>query len=327
MDGISLNLILTYKCNYECDHCISNCSPSREETMKIYQAKEYIDKVVSTTNVNQIGYTGGEPFLYYEMLKELIGYSYNEYGIAGGVVTNCFWAKSEKEADHKLEELYNNGLRSIVVSCDSYHLKYGSIKPIEYVVHKSLDLGLTICINTVVTKDVSISKNDIPRLLKLTDDDMENGIIIKEIGLLRLGRTLTHIPEDCLIETEDEMYFNGACPFVLKIPTITPRGSVYSCCCFGDDEVNPTELIGYGGNVNHDSIENILTNMEGNLLFNIFKYKGPYSLLKTIKERRSDIEIRGKYLSNCDICVELYHNPQVKEELKKLLREMAYQNL
>lgn len=291
--------------------------------MTIEQAKEYIDKTVSVINVGHVGYTGGEPFLLYKMVRELMGYTYNKYGITGGVVTNCFWAKSESETNQKLDELYQNGLRSLVVSCDSYHLEYGSLEFIKRVVHKVLDLGISLCINTVVTKDVSVCKNDIPRLLDLTEKDMEKDITIKEIGLLKLGRTLTHIPGDSLIDTEDETFFNGKCPYVINTPAITPSGSVYPCCCFGDDEKTPTDLIGYCGNIKDDSFENIFENMQNNLLFNLFAHKGPYSLLKIIMERQKDIPTRGRYLSNCDICVELYHNPKVREELSKLLTEMA----
>lgn len=320
--GVNLNLLLTYKCNFACKHCLSNCGPHREERMTFEQAKDYIDQIISVIKVGFVGYTGGEPFLYYDMLRDLVSYTYHKYGIIGGVVTNCSWAKNESRAKEKLDELYQNGLRSLVVSCDSYHLQYGSLDSIRYVVHRALELGISLCINTVVTKDVKICKNDVPKLLNLSENDFEKDITIKEIGPIKMGRTLTHIEEKDLIETEDPHYYNGNCPFVINTPTITPNGSVFACCCFGNAEETPHELIGYCGNVNSDSFKNIFEGMEKNLLFNLLAHHGPYQLLEMVKKQQRNIKIRGKYLSTCDVCVELYHNPDVRKGLSDLLNAL-----
>lgn len=323
INGANLNLLLTYKCNYLCNHCISSCGPKREETMSFNQAKDYIDNTLSVIEVGNVGYTGGEPFLYYDLLKHLMDYTYNKYGIPGGVVTNSFWAVSKEIVKEKLDELYKCGLRSMVISCDSYHLKYVSVEAIRHVVHKALELGIPICINTIVTKNTKICKNDIPGLLSLSKADIENNVTIKEIGPLRIGRALTHISAENLIDTDNESYFNGSCPYVINTPTITPNGSVYACCCFGDAQKDPEKLIGYCGNIHKDTFENVLGAMKSNLLFNIIANYGPYSLLKTITETEKDIPLRGRYLSTCDICVELYHNPRVRSALGKLLESLV----
>ena len=152
---------------------------------------------------------------------------------------------------------------------------------------------------------------------------MEKDITLKEIVPLRVGRALTQIPRESLIDTEDEQFFNGKCPYVINTPTITPNGSVYACCCFGDAQTNPHDLIGYCGNVNTESFEDVFEGMQKNLIFNIFSKHGPYSLLKMIVEQQKEIVIRGKYLSTCDICVELYHNPNVRKSLSEFLTKMV----
>ncbi len=59
-------------------------------------------------------------------------------------------------------------------------------------------------------------------------------------------------------------------------------------------------------------------------IYNLFEYAHEEGGLPSIAEI-NDV-IYWFVSDNCDICVELYHNSQVREELNKLLSEMAYQN-
>lgn len=319
----NLNFVLTYKCDLYCRHCLSDCGPGRTEVISMQAARECLDAAVTEMAVGSVGCTGGEPFLVYEMVRELLSYSYQKYGIQGGVVTNCGWAESADLAERKLRELYRCGLRSMVVSCDSFHLRFVSPESIKRVVHAALDLGILITVNTVVTRSGSVCKNDVPALLDIPAESLEKRVLIKELGPLRVGRALDRVREDELIATDQEQYFNGSCPFVIWTPTVTPNGSVYACCCFGNAERNPSDLIGYCGNTRQTDFKSILRLMQNNLFFNLAARHGPYSLFKMIRQRRPEIPVRGRYLCNCDICVELYHNAPVRQELAELLTELA----
>ena len=319
MQNANFNLVLTYRCNFSCDHCLSNCGPNRKETMSLEQARYYIDETVSNIKVHNVGFTGGEVFLCYDLVRELTDYTYQQYGIPGGVVTNCFWANSRETAKQIITELYHSGLRTMVVSCDSFHLQYVPAESIRRVVHQALALGISVTVNTVVTKDGSICKNDIPNLLALSPADMQNNLILKEIGPLRLGRAAQAIRSENYIDTQHEQYFNGSCPFVMVTPTITPNGCMYACCCFGDAEVNSSDLIGYCGNANEEPLGQVYYKMQNNLLFHLLSRHGPYSLLKTVKEKRPDLKVRERYLGTCDVCVELYHNLEVRSALVEYL--------
>lgn len=317
---VNLNLITTYRCNFTCRHCISDCSPSRNEVMDISTAKKYIDETVAAVEVGNVGYTGGEPFLIYDTVLSLMDFTAGKYGIPGGMVTNCYWANDASVTNVKMNELYKSGLRSLVVSCDSFHLEFVPLENIKRVVHKALDLGITTNVNIVVSKNGSVSKNNITKLLSISLDDFKKGLTIKEFGPLLIGRAKSEITSEEIIDTDNQAFYNGICPFVVNTPSISPYGNIYACCCFGDDAYNGEDRIGYCGNAERDGIKNVFERMKQDLLFNLLANVGPYRVLEIIMDNFGQIRTRGRYLSTCDVCVELYHNHEVRKHLVDMLQ-------
>lgn len=61
---VVLTLVTTHKCTASCSSCCFNCSPSRKESMKLVDLKEYIDiSMNSFPSIEVIVLTGGEAFL------------------------------------------------------------------------------------------------------------------------------------------------------------------------------------------------------------------------------------------------------------------------
>lgn len=291
--------------------------------MSFAQASGYIDKASAVLELNSIGYTGGEVFLCFPLLRKLIDYAYQNHGVHQGAVTNCSWATSDDIAAQKLRELHLYGLRYLTVSCDSFHSEYIPVDRVRRVVHAALDLGIMVCVNAVVTKTGSISKQNLPELLSLSTDEMQHTLSIKEFSPLRVGRAVEQCPSNELICTSDERWFNGSCPYVKATPTICPDGSLFACCCFGDAEQMPASQIGYVGNVESTDFQSTVARMEHDLLFTLLSTRGPYSLLQDVIKREPNVCVRRKYLTNCEVCVELYHNPAVREVLSDTLHALS----
>ncbi len=97
-----VGLILTYRCNAECRHCFFECSPSRTGVMPRQTAKRAIDEA-SKLGAEWVSFSGGEPFLEYDLMKELIALSIGKRLIPE-VVTNGFWGQTMEEArgEHQL---------------------------------------------------------------------------------------------------------------------------------------------------------------------------------------------------------------------------------
>ena len=114
-----LHLLLTYECNYECDHCFVWGSPWQTGTMTLEDIRQILSQAVELGTINSIYFEGGEPFLYYPIMlcgiQEAV-----DHGFKAGIVTNSYWAT---EVDDALVWLRNlEGLiQDLSVSSDLYH--------------------------------------------------------------------------------------------------------------------------------------------------------------------------------------------------------------
>lgn len=316
------NLVLTYRCNFNCRHCIADAGPARSEELPLRLAKEFIDGVAAGAEIGLVGYTGGEPFLVYDSLLHLMDYSYQRHGKMQGVVTNASWAVSPEITLSKIKQLHAAGLRKLTISCDSLHLEYGDATAIKRVIDACLGLGIGVCINIVVMRSGSVCKTNLAQVLGLSPEDFEKGIMVKEFGPIMVGRARRELSAADLIASEDPSYFGGNCPFVIWTPTIAPDGSVFACCCFGDAERDPQNQIGYAGNLRQSGFAEIFAAMQNDLLLNLLAHHGPYAVLQILKSRCPDLQVRKQYFGTCDVCVELFHNPGARSELVNLLQNL-----
>ena len=113
-----LHLLLTYECNYECDHCFVWGGPSQKGTMT-EDVIEHILAEAAAAGIRWIYFEGGEPFLYYETLCNGVRMA-RAGGFKAGIVTNAYWATSEAEAIERLAPLAGL-VDDLSVSDDNYH--------------------------------------------------------------------------------------------------------------------------------------------------------------------------------------------------------------
>jgi hypothetical protein len=114
-----LHLLLTYECNYECDHCFVWGGPSQTGTMSLQTVERILDEARALGTVRWIYFEGGEPFLYYETLVDGVRLA-REAGFSVGIVSNAFWAKSEVEAREQLAP-FAGLVDDLSISSDAYH--------------------------------------------------------------------------------------------------------------------------------------------------------------------------------------------------------------
>ena len=67
-----VHLLLTYECNFECDHCFVWSSPRHKGTMSPEQIREILEQSKRLGTVEWIYFEGGEPFLYHAELVEVV---------------------------------------------------------------------------------------------------------------------------------------------------------------------------------------------------------------------------------------------------------------
>jgi len=116
----SIHFILTYTCNFQCDHCFLYCHPFAKGTFTIQQIKDALGEFKKMGSITSVGFEGGEAFLFYPVLSESVGLA-NQHGFDTSIQTNCFWATTKEDAMLWLAPLKANGLSFLEVSDDSFH--------------------------------------------------------------------------------------------------------------------------------------------------------------------------------------------------------------
>jgi len=114
-----LHLLLTYQCNYECDHCFVWGSPSQSGTMTIEVVEHILAEAEALGTVEWIYFEGGEAFLYYQVLLNGIRKA-NERGFNVGIVTNAYWATADIDAAEWLRP-FAGLVEDLSISSDRYH--------------------------------------------------------------------------------------------------------------------------------------------------------------------------------------------------------------
>ncbi len=114
-----LHLLLTYECNYECDHCFVWGGPLQTGTMTLETIEHIIEQARALGTIEWIYFEGGEPFLYYDTLLAGVRLA-RESGFRVGIVSNACWATSEADAEEQLAPLAGM-VDDLSISSDAYH--------------------------------------------------------------------------------------------------------------------------------------------------------------------------------------------------------------
>lgn len=138
-----LTFITTYKCGAVCDHCLMSCTPNNSDRLTLPQMRQFIDSFAEAcVGSSVVVFTGGECTLLGDDLLEAIAYA-NSLGLFTRIVTNAWWAKSERDAETFLNELKSCGLDEINISCDDFHAEYIPLENVRNLLELSKNNGLS----------------------------------------------------------------------------------------------------------------------------------------------------------------------------------------
>jgi MoaA/NifB/PqqE/SkfB family radical SAM enzyme len=129
----SAGLLLTYKCNCSCEFCYYNCSPDKNGLMPVDTAIRCWQSLkVLAGDAAKIHLTGGEPFLYWEHLRQILKQAGKQnLGNVNLIETNGFWATTEKITRQRLKALNELGMYRLKISTDPFHQEYVDMEPVR----------------------------------------------------------------------------------------------------------------------------------------------------------------------------------------------------
>lgn len=194
-----IHIILTYKCNLECDHCFLYCSPTSEGTFTIKQISEVLVEAKKIGSVEDIFFEGGEPFLFYPLLLEGIKRA-KSMGFKVGIVTNAYGANSREDAELWIKPLIDEGLSYMHISNDTFHYEDEKENPaiIAYSVAQDFEIE---------TKCIAIER---PKTLATIKDINEKGFPVVDGGARLRGRAVEKLIEDLPLRSWHDL---KECPY------------------------------------------------------------------------------------------------------------------
>jgi hypothetical protein len=136
-----IHLLLTYKCNFACDHCFVYACPEAKGVMKISDVREILSEAQKAGSVEWVFFEGGEPFLYYQAMLWGLRAA-RELGFKRGIVTNAYWATSVEDAREWLAPVSEVGVSALSISDDAFHFGENEQNLAKYAREAALELGL-----------------------------------------------------------------------------------------------------------------------------------------------------------------------------------------
>jgi len=268
----------TTLCNLHCNHCFVS---RQDKKIQIEAAKKFIQSC-KNTSIEKIGFTGGEPFLYFDFILEITKVALENDFLFDQIMTNGDWWKSEEELTEKLQTLYDAGYDGhIGLSWDNFH---GQNK--ERMI-------------TFIKKVQSIFGNDSINIQYV--DDNGKGISLEEIKSTCPEISVFQLPQtfpsnDSRAWKSKKWFKEDFCTGPGNVLYVHTNGNIAPCCGFANE--NSKLFI---GNINN-TFEEIMGNASKNEMIQLCFTKG---LSSKIKEVKKYLKQKKSPLAKCktdDIC-------------------------
>jgi MoaA/NifB/PqqE/SkfB family radical SAM enzyme len=313
----NVGLILTYKCQVSCRHCILEAGPNRTEEMTLNDALEWIEQISKYRNgwIKVVSLTGGEPFYDVEKLKCIANFASNK-NLLVSVVTNAFWAKTLENARLTLKEV--STIDMLAISTDVYHQECIPLNNIANaaLAAKEQNIPLNVHVCTENEEDENYRKT-IDFLTTIIDKDQINTAVTFPVG--RASKETDVTKPDRTTEVPVSACSSG------NSPIIFPDGRIIACIGPIIDLKTPHPLI--LGNLNQDNLATILDKAEANPILHSIRVWGPKKLISMIKEAGFQNLLPSTYMKEnpCEACYRLMSNPKIVALIEKMAQDPKFQ--
>jgi len=328
-------VFLTYKCSSQCKHCMYACSSkwkadwiSREDAEKVLQNLSEAFKTRYPEGYDKIGvnvglhFTGGEPFLNFDLLLDLVKISDRLEIPSTFVETNCFWAVNDEVTEERLLKLRDEGLHGILISVNPFILEY---VPFERTLRAIRIASEIFGRNTMIYQD--FFRHQIERLG--VNGTMPFNEYLKRTGaaglyyaeLLPMGRACYEL-EGLFRKFPAERFFKMSCREELTRPWhihVDNYCNYISGYCGG---------ISLGDARNLDEICSGIDLDDHPIIARLVSDEGIKHLYEFGVEEYGYQESKSGYISKCHLCVDIRrHIIEETEEFKELKPAEFYRNL
>lgn len=306
MGYTTLGLMLGYGCNARCRSCLWGDLLNQKTRMTVRDACAWVDQAHGLGELRLVGFSGGEPFIQLEEMKEVMRYAQQTYGLPSVAVTNAFWAKTPRVAHEMLAELHGVGLRQLLLSVDEFHQEWIPLEQVGNALAAARELEIAPTLQCVVTR----SSKKLSHYLEELGVEEGDEIMASEVPCSPIGFAAKLSAEEFPSHREIPCDYCS----LLQTLIVRPEGSVHLCC--GPAFTIPCLT---AGNLRQEPLEKIVERAEWNPLNNALALdKGPGGRVKDLLAEAGRLPRRG-FASSCHACHYLLAEPGVAEHLEEAL--------
>ncbi len=305
----SVTLVYGMACPLRCDFCCHAIEEYGPVKMRKEDALDWIRQAASLPSLKCLVFTGGEPFVYYQELLEILEAT-RPLGLPFRIVTSAYWATNLEAAKAKLAPLRERGLRELSVSTDPSHQRFVPATYAEHAVSAAVELGLVAALAGVFW-NAGMKVEDVVRV--------PPGV--KTISHLAVpvgrGSKRAVTPQEYQLGLER---FKGCGRSGSYSITIYPDGEVYPCCSGG---FNIQAKLSFG-NLKRESLGAIVERMHADSYTRLIMSRGFLLLYELTRFKYPEVFAQlpdwSPFVSPCQLCAKVHANGGLMAALQPVLR-------
>lgn len=300
MNYNTVAISLTHQCPIRCKMCLTCSSIKNKEEMSLEMALDALRQADDINAVN-FGISGGEPFLCFEKLREIVRCA-SRKGLVPVASTNAFWATTLQRSTRILETLKKDGLRVLNVSIDDFHQEFIPIQNVAHVIEAGQRTGFEkvrlACTTTSMNRDIKFYAIYLKEILGADT----SGVEIKQGVRIPVGRRKEEFPQCDMKSLEEigETEKNEVDCFNTLL--VAPDGFLYPCCSY---------FVGPIGDIKKSTIAEILSRVSKNRYFRVLDTGGPVPLVELLEKEGKASLSREKFADKCHVCVKIFEIPEL----------------
>jgi hypothetical protein len=313
----TLTLLPTYKCTAACAQCCFQSNPRIKHRVAQHRLLDYIDQAAKIDSIRLVCFSGGEAFMLNDDLVELVERCAS-HGFLTRIVTNGYWATSDRAARRRLAPLVEAGLNEINFSTGDDHVTFVPIERVLCGLDVSLrhGLGLALMIEARAFRRVT-------RATVLTAaaarPELRSALASGRIGIIESpwmefaadGNGVAQ-PSAALVN-RGNIHLRGPCTSVLTTAVVTPSEHLGMCCGLPRETIPDLDA----GDLQRHPMRELLDRAAYDFLKIWLFVEGPERVLAWAASKDPSIEWEDRYAHNCDACRAMYHDERVMRVIEQ----------
>ena len=317
IDPKIITIVTTYKCTAACRECCFQCSPKINVRLTYEEINRFITTAVREfkDSIQLCVFTGGECTLLGEDLFKSIKLA-KSMGLMTRIVTNGFWARTEKTAKKMVLKLKEAGLDEINYSTGDNHLEWIDFNTIKNAVLASCSEDITTLVSIETFNGARFDYNSF-----ISDKMILN--LIENSKLQVVNASWIPMKNEELLKTYerelDDKYNYKGCDSLLAFLGLNPFNEVISCCGITMEYIESMKL----GKISKDNLRDLHYNQFNDFLKIWIFTEGPEKILYFASDKNEKLK---KYTKNivhsCQACAYIYNSKDVQKTLLEHYKEV-----